>query len=464
MKKLPRLYEYSQRVYVKYMQTGKRGKREEAWAAAYCYVLAPVLFLYVLWVLADAMWNGKRRLYFLSRDGYMMYHVAKYVCERWQLPMECRYLYCSRYSLRGGEYKLLGKRSLDYICLGGMRVTLERMMMRGRLTGEEAAEAGQYMGWGHKMQKPLTYEQVKGMRPLLENNPLFMDKMMEHAEAEYPYVTGYLRQEGLMDDVPYAIVDSGWTGTVQRSISRLLKSAGYQGKVEGYYFGLYEYAKGTDPRLYHTWYFAPKGKKRRKAFFCNNLFECVFSSPEGMVKGYCRNKGSYEPVFAVKSNPNRSYAEAGAGILLQYAECYTGESGDKFGEKDRTERNQRLEMRVAAKLLHSFMGCPSVEEAEVFGGYRFDDDVTGEEKRPLARALTRKEIKEERIVRKLFRFVSGKEHGFQISAWPEASLVLSGAANSRLLSGTALYKILLYFRKDLERIMNPGGRANERRK
>ncbi len=464
MKRLPRLYEYSQQVYVNYMQTKKRGKREEAWATAYCYVLAPVLFLFVLWVLADAMWNGKRRLYFLSRDGYMMYTVAKYVCERWQLPMECRYLYCSRYSLRGGEYRLLGKRSLDHICLGGMRVTLERMMMRGLLTAEEAAEAGTYMGWEHKMHKLLTYEQVKGMRPLLENNPLFMDKMREHSGEQYPYVTGYLRQEGLMDDVPYAIVDSGWTGTVQRSIHRLLKSAGYKGKVEGYYFGLYEYPKGADSGLYHTWYFAPKGKKWRKAFFCNNLFECVFSSPEAMVKGYCKNKGSYEPVFAAKSNKNRRYAEAGADILLRYAECYTGESEDKFGEADRMERNLRLEMRVAAKLLHSFMGCPSREEAEVFGSYLFDDDVTGEEKRPLARALTRKEIKEERLVRKLFRHAAGKEHKFQSSAWPEASLVLSGAAGGSILSRTALYKILLYFRKDLERIISPGGRVNERRK
>ena len=422
------------------MEEQKKGWREETWAAAFCYVLSPVLFLYVLWVLADALWDGKRRLYFLARDGYMMYSVAKYVCEQWQLPLECKYLYCSRYSLRCGEYKLLGKRSLDYICLGGMRVTLERMLLRGGLTPEEAAEAGRYMGWEQKMCKPLTYEQVKALKPLLKENPVFMSKMKEHANAAYPLVLGYLRQEGLMDSIPYAIVDSGWTGSVQRSISRLLKSAGYNGKVEGYYFGMYEYARGADPEHYHTWYFAPGGNNWKKAFFCNNLFECVFSSPEGMVRGYCRNGGRYEPVFAAESNPNRRKIELGVDILLRYAEYYTG----GFGERD---RNLRLEKRVAASLLNTFMGCPSMGEARVFGGYLFDDDVTGEEIRPLARALTHKEIKEGRIVRKLFRYFTGKEHPVLQSAWPEAALVLSGAAGDADLFQTALYKFLIYSKK-----------------
>lgn len=445
MRKLPRLYEYSERVYADCKKIRKKGEEEDAWAAAFCYVLAPVLFLYVLWVLADALWGGKRRLYFLARDGYMMYSVAEYVCRKWQLPLECRYLYCSRYSLRGGEYKLLGERGLDYICLGGMQVTLERMMLRGGLTAEEAAEAGRYMGREHDLHKLLSYEQVKGLGPELKANPVFMGKMKEHAEAEYPRVIGYLRQEGLLDSVPYAIVDSGWTGSVQRSMERLLRSAGYKGKIEGYCFGMYEYVKGTDPGRCHTWYFSPGRKNWKKAFFCNNLFECVFSSPEGMVKGYRREGGRYVPVFAPGGNPNRGKIVLGEKILRRYAEYYTGEAGDK----DRPGRDMRMEMRVAARLLHSFMGCPSAEEARVFGGYLFDDDAAGEEMRPLARAFTDSEADGERIVRKLYRYAAGKEHPVLQSGWPEASMVLSGKGSAGALAQIALYKFLLNFRKGL---------------
>ncbi len=445
MKKLPRLYEYSERVYADYMRTQKKGGAEEAWAAAYCYVLTPVLFLYVLWVLADALWNGKRRLYFLARDGYMMYTAAKYICEQWQLPLECRYLHCSRYSLRSGEYRLLGEKGLDYVCLGGMRVTLERMLLRGGLTEQEAAQAGKAMGWEHRMHELLTYEQVKSLRPFLKDNAFFMERMRRHAKEAYPSVIGYLGQEGLMDKVPYALVDSGWTGSIQRSVGRLLKSAGYGGTVEGYYFGIYEYVKGVNPARYHTWYFAPRGKNWRKAFFCNNLFECVFSSPEGMVRGYRLEGEKYRPVFAAEGNPNRRRMERGADILLQYAGYYTGEY-----REDRAGRDLQMEMRVAAKLLHSFMACPSVEEAKAYGGYLFDDDVSGEEKQPLAHALPYHEIKEGRVVRKVSRYLMGKGRPALQSAWPEAGIRLSSAAGGFDLFQTALYKFLLYSRKDWE--------------
>ncbi len=447
----------------------RKAEPEEVWAAAFCYVLAPVLLSYVLWVLEDALESGKKRLYFLARDGCMMYRMAEYLCRQWGIPLECRYLYCSRYALRSGEYGLLGDKCLDYICLGGMEVTLEKMMERGGLTAEEVSAAGERMGWESRMRKCLSYEQVKALKPQLKDNSFFMEKLLEHSKEAYPSVSGYLRQEGLLEEISYAIVDSGWTGSVQRSINRLLGSAGYDRAVEGYYFGLYEYVEGVEPEHYRTWYFAPENRNIRKAFFCNNLFECVFSSPEGMTKGYCRKEGRFEPVFAMEENPNRRRIEAAAGLLLRYVKRYAAGEGkgmpvkekgfsikeksisgkhgagtqekEWFGKKEQRE----MERRTAFRLLASFMGRPSAAEARVFGSYVFDDDVTGEERRTVARAFTPEEVKEGRLFRRLFRYAAGGEHPAVQSAWPEAGMVLADAAGS-----TALYKFLLYSKKSLE--------------
>ena len=427
------------------MKKRKAEPEEEVWAAAFCYVLAPVLLSYVWWVLEDALKSGKQRLYFLARDGYMMYHIAEYFRRLWKLPLECRYLYCSRYALRSGECGLLGDKSLDYICLGGMEVTLEKMMERGGLTAEEASAAGAYMGWESRMRKSLSYEQIKALKTQLKDNPFFMGKMMEHSKEEYPSVLGYLRQEGLLEEIPYAIVDSGWTGSVQRSISRLLESAGYNKTVEGYYFGLYEYVEGVKPEHYRTWYFAPENGNIRKAFFCNNLFECVFSSPEGMTKGYCRKEGRFEPVFAMRENPNRRRIEAGTELLLRYVQRYAAGTGKGMSGWEKSEKERNREYRAAVRLLSSFMGRPSVAEARVFGSYAFDDDVTGKERCAVARAFTPEEVKEGRLPRRLIRYAAGREHPAVQSAWPEAGMVLAGAAGS-----TALYKFLLYSRKSLE--------------
>ena len=45
-------------------------------AAVGACVLGPALSAFVRWVLAEAVRTGKKRLYFLARDGYFMYQTA----------------------------------------------------------------------------------------------------------------------------------------------------------------------------------------------------------------------------------------------------------------------------------------------------------------------------------------------------------------------------------------------------
>ena len=63
-------------------------------------VLGPAINSFIIWVLQESRKNGVQRLYFLARDGYLMYQCARIYCEKQKLPIECRYLSCSRYSVR----------------------------------------------------------------------------------------------------------------------------------------------------------------------------------------------------------------------------------------------------------------------------------------------------------------------------------------------------------------------------
>ena len=52
------------------------------------YVLAPALGGFVIWLLKSAMENNIKRLYFLARDGYFMYHASLILCNTLHLPIE----------------------------------------------------------------------------------------------------------------------------------------------------------------------------------------------------------------------------------------------------------------------------------------------------------------------------------------------------------------------------------------
>ena len=86
-------------------------------------LLAPVAVSFAAWVLREAVVRKIDRVYFLARDGWQFYRAARALQKSWKLPVELRYLYCSRYSLRIPCYCLMGEEALGYICLRGMEVS-----------------------------------------------------------------------------------------------------------------------------------------------------------------------------------------------------------------------------------------------------------------------------------------------------------------------------------------------------
>lgn len=103
-----------------------------------CFLLAPVAVSFAAWVLREAVGRKIDRVYFLARDGWQFYHAARALQKSWKLPVELRYLYCSRYSLRIPCYCLMGEEALGYICLRGMEVSFADMMARAGLDEGEA--------------------------------------------------------------------------------------------------------------------------------------------------------------------------------------------------------------------------------------------------------------------------------------------------------------------------------------
>lgn len=409
------------------------------------YVMAPIMCRFVLWVLRQAMEAGKSRLYFLARDGYSMYQTARILCEKWKLPIECRYLYCSRYALRGAEYYLLREESVSYICLGGIDVTFEKMMRRAGLDDAEMQEVARTIGFTKECRQPLSYSSVKALETDLKACSVFVDRLVSHAEEKYVTICGYLKQEGLLDEKDYAVVDSGWVGSIQQTLQNLLKSKGFQRDIEGYYFGLYEYPMGVTGKNYHAWYFEPDEEIRRKVYFSNSLFECIFSSPEGMATGYTWKNGEYQPILEQKHNPNREKIEQTTLLLQKYATLLSKKEWQSVNETG------EFMQETAAKLLYRFMGNPTAQEAENFGNYVFCDDVIGEEKQTVAAHLNQKEIKANRFCHKGMNLLFKKKKPIKESAWLEGSIILNGRSCKAGLRHCAFYKYILYWRKSLKR-------------
>ncbi|MBO5176995.1 MAG: hypothetical protein J6C07_06025 [Lachnospiraceae bacterium] len=417
--------------------TQKRIGQKIAAREIYNNIFAPALLGFVEWVLQEAKQRGIKRLYFLARDGYQMYLAADFLCKKRDLAIDCRYLYGSRYAWRLPQFALMGKDCLDMICRGGIDVTFEKVMKRGGLTNEEAKAVAEELGYANDYKRILSYSEVVQLKkPLAESNR-FLPFVYAHSKGTYETTIEYLCREGLFDDVKYALVDSGWTGSLQQTLTQLLHYAGYEKKLEGFYFGLYELPVGINEESYHTYYFGPNYGLKRKVYFSNCLYEAVYSAPHGMTVGY--EAGC--PVFFNEHNLNQTRMEQEAEWLKEYLESYSLNG----------LQNKRVDADQTYQLLKRFMGNPTPEEAEIYGSLLFSDDVTEEHTQRVAAGLTKTEIKSQYVWNRILIMLGKKKQVLKDSAWIEGSVALTEGRHAWQMVNVRWYKYLIYLRKWLKR-------------
>ncbi|MCM1144088.1 MAG: hypothetical protein NC318_09620 [Blautia sp.] len=438
----------------------------------FLHVWLPVLTEYVEWVLDEAVKSGKERLYFLARDGYMMYLMAKKIVEARGIALDIRYLKLSRFAIRSAEYYFAGKAALDTLCTGGIDISFEKIMKRANLTKAEVLHIAKLAGYTKNYKAVLNYQQLCRLKKeLAQIEPLFV-YLQKHAKDHYHTAIAYLKQEGLLEQTPYALVDSGWTGSLQLSLQRVLEhGSGKKVRLEGYYFGLYDRPEGTESRQYRTFYFDKK-EVRRKVSFSNCLFETVFSAPEGMTCGYRisgqrQAKTVYEAIEDGR-NPNAEVLEHFARLLMQYVSYYVKVRNAKVRNikarnvkvrnvkirnvKDTEKMSNRQEINFfTEKLFKPMMGYPTRWEAEAFGRMLFCDDVLELQLQPVAVKWDKEELCKQRFFQKLLIKANLKANVLHESAWTEGSIVRSGKKTESLLWQERLYKSLMYLRKAVNR-------------
>ena len=364
-------YAAALREYAPFVQTVGQllPQADNAHARVTVQVTAPVLYAYVRSVLHRAEQKGLKRLYFLARDGYVMLEIAKEIAKVHRIPLELRYLYCSRASLRMPSYHRISQTEMmDLLLHRGTNLTVLHILERAALSPAQLAQVLEETGISDPA-SPLSENDFEAVCTQLRGSDAFREAVLENSRAAYADTMASFRQEGLTDGTPFGIVDTGWTGSMQRSLRQLSEEIP---PVTGFYFGMFARPKSTEDGVYDTWYFSADSTISVRTKFNNNLFECLCAAPHGMTTGYRRDaEGHMVPVRrpAEQGTPMMQTVEAQISLCRAFAQrCAALEDAKQFD----AERMHRISRR----LLQAFMYRPSAEEAEGFAVFRFCDDVT----------------------------------------------------------------------------------------
>ena len=166
-----------------------------------------------------------------------------------------------------------------------------------------------------------------------------------------------------------------------------------------------------------------------------------------MTVGYYQKDGRYLPRLDPEGNPNGEKLRQN----LEALECFLERCADAGKKKSGCTGDGKA---LVQKLFTLLMARPSMAEIVCFGDFLFSDDVLTGNCQAVAARLTRKEIGNLFILRRLL-ILSGLGRGIiRESAWIEGSIVRLATADKhdirKSLRHIRWYKYLVYGRKQLK--------------
>lgn len=386
-------------------------------------IFAPALFSYIWWVLFICVKKEIKTLYFFARDGFIMYKIATMFCEKFNLPIECKYLYCSRLSLRIPSFSIIGDEAYNLIFSGGYKISPYIILKRIGLNKDERNSIYSEINLNNiNEKKTLSKLEYSHFTEKMKKSNLFSDIVLKKSKLSYNDTIGYLRQEGLLDLNHIAIVDSGWTGSMQRTLRQLINSTGNYPKITGFYFGLFDKSKDVRDGEYLSWYFNEKSNPFIKSKFNNNLFECLCSAPHEMTIGYKFENGKYVPFFKPQRIDNQKIDFINSQVsniekinyeLLKYIDFY--------------QFDNNINLKLAKIDLKRLMVKPTKNQALEYSNFTFSDDVNESYYNTLTFNLSKKEWRKHLLFKRLkYKYLKSNNNlNENILFWDYGSLALS---------------------------------------
>lgn len=381
------------------------------------FACAPFIYLYAEWVINRAVKLGIKRLYFLARDSYSVLKAAQTICDRDNIDIKLSYFYCSRHSLRMAAYRFKDSSAYDRLFYECYRLTAANLLARAEFDLHERLRVYADVGFDTERENEiLSKDEFHSLCASLKKSDVFNNILKEKSDAAYDNTIGYFRQEGLFDYDRIGIVDTGWTGSVQLAMKKLLLSAGVENTVTGFYIGMLEQPEQISGSEYINLLFEGKSDCGTKAWFSHNLMECILTAPHAMTVGYCFENGSYKPVFA-GSAENVQAVRRMTDIVTDFAANVRNFSFDDSC------------IKAAKALMKKLMFHPDKESAEAFSQYKFCDDFS----ESYQLSLVKKADKEELSGGYIHKAILHKSDGKRL-LWYYGSLAVTDVGFKRLRS------------------------------
>lgn len=271
-----------------------------AYSALAADFVAPAYIPYVHFVLEKAKELGIKRLYFLSRDSYILQKIAEQMQGGYS-GIELKYLFVSRKALllpylqEPTAARFLAVQDKQTLLGKYVEELLNSLATSSTELKEKFATEFEYSRITNK------HQEADFLNKIFGEKSYFCNHLKKIATEKRKLLNAYFAQEGLFDDCEKAMVDVGWLGTTRLMINSILRDE-KQKDAQFFYYGVRGDILDNSHGVFYN-YFTPQELSTELTTMVENYFS---ASPYPSTTGYRVENGRVIPTFkegeSIKSN------------------------------------------------------------------------------------------------------------------------------------------------------------------
>lgn len=326
----------------------------------------PMFFSFLHWVMQEAKRDKIQNLLFLSRDGKILWRMAKILFPENEGWPKVRYVFSSRRAARIASIRTLGDiSSLVDSTLSTTTVGKFFEKKFGIVLDELDEILVKEIGF-HNKEARITAND----REMVRNLALKLsDKILDNSNKERKYLKDYYLSNGVDLDSNVAVVDIGYAATMQAAMAMITGKK----DIGGYYYLTFESALAVLHKVGFIKGYAGNFVKPQihPNLICRNgfLFETIFCSEDSSFVKFAESyEGRVEPVFDVNKGDERRQ--------LIVEKIHAGSVQLAYDIKNNFSNylnEMGMDVYSATRVLSEFILNPAGKDTGIFEGVVFDD-------------------------------------------------------------------------------------------
>lgn len=340
-------------------------------------VAGPVLWAFVTWVLLKAQRDGLRKVWFTARDGQVLLRMARRIAPKLGIELEMGYLYAGRQVVHLAGLQRIDEQALKWMTGGAGPLCANALLERVGLAASDLSDA--LRRHGIPSEGAIGWERVPALNGFFRDEAV-QTAVLEVAKDRRRDMRSYFASCGLMGDLPCAVVDIGWRGSVLRSIFDIIGPT-CAVRHRFLYFGLY--ARPVDVPEADMTAFCFDASTTPSIGVGNDV-----PSLTGLMEIFCQ--ADHAQVIHVEPSADghvprlRAPASSAASRwdVSYFQDCLEG-----FASAVQVEfcPDPGADLRpMCDQLLRMLMTAPDQVEVSVLGSVQFVDDQSGSTPQPFA--------------------------------------------------------------------------------